>query len=199
MVAREDEPGETRLVAYVVGATEAAIDAGELRDYLKPYLPDYMIPSAIVVLDALPLTPNGKLDRRGLPAPEGRQEAAGYVAPRTPEEEVLASIWAEVLRLDRVGIEDNFFELGGPSLLATRIMARVRDSFSVELPLRLLLGPTPTIHELAEQVEAARRDEHGMSLALEAHPRMAFFRCRMRRSGCGFWSSSIRWVRPIMR
>lgn len=132
-----------------------------------------MVPSAFVVLEALPLTPNGKVDRRALPVPEGRPEIAGYVAPRTPVEEVLASIWAEVLGLDRVGIHDNFFELGGHSLLATRIVARVRDSLAVELPLRALFEETATVHELVARVEAARCEAQGPMVALVAQSRKA--------------------------
>src|ERR1043165_148374 len=122
VVAREDAPGDKRLVAYVVGREGPAVDVGGLRARLKQLLPHYRVPSAFVLLDALPLTPNGKLGRRGLPAPEGGAVVRGeYVAPRTPVEEIIASAWSEVLKLERVGINDNFFELGGHSLLAVQI------------------------------------------------------------------------------
>ncbi len=126
----------------------------ELRGQIKDKLPEYMIPSEFVLLDELPLSPNGKLDRRALPAPDtARPDLAGnYVAPRTPVEEKLAAIWAEVLGLDRVGVQDNFFELGGHSLLATQLISRVRQAFSVELPLRSLFE-LPTVASLAERVE----------------------------------------------
>jgi acyl carrier protein len=132
VIVWEDAPGETRLVAYVVGG----VDADELRAHLRRSLPEYMVPAAFVPLEALPLTPNGKLDRKALPAPEYAAGAGRYVAPRTPTEEVLAGIWAEVLRLERVGVEESFFDLGGYSLLATRVVSRVRERFGVELPLR---------------------------------------------------------------
>jgi acyl carrier protein len=156
VVVREDVPGEKRLVAYVVGAAET--DA--LREHLRGSLPDYMVPGAFVRLESLPLTPNGKLDRKALPAPEYESDAERYVAPRTPEEELLAGIWAEVLRLERerVGVRDNFFELGGHSLLATRVVSSIRSVFSVELPLRALFEG-PTIAALAERVEEMRRAE----------------------------------------
>jgi len=109
------------------------LDIGALRMRLRRQLPDYMVPSAFVRLDALPLTPNGKVDRKALPEPEERAESADFVAPRTPAEEVIAQIWVEVLKLERIGINDNFFELGGHSLLAMRMMARVRESFQVDL------------------------------------------------------------------
>src|SRR6185369_6072783 len=115
------ELSEERLVAYVVSDAQA----GELREYLKAQLPTYMVPSFFVALDELPLLPNGKLNRRALPAPEGIATEE-YVAPRTPAEELLAGLWARVLRVNRVGINDNFFELGGHSLLATQVIARVR-------------------------------------------------------------------------
>ncbi|HEX2076750.1 MAG TPA: amino acid adenylation domain-containing protein [Longimicrobium sp.] len=154
VVVREDQPGDTRLVAYVVGGVET--DA--LRAHMRQNLPEYMVPGAFVVLEALPLTPNGKLDRKALPAPELAPAEERYVAPRTPVEEVLAGIWAEVLRLDRVGVEESFFDLGGHSLLATRVMSRVRELFGVELPLRVLFEGA-TVAEMASAVEDGRRSE----------------------------------------
>jgi len=171
VVAREDVAGDKRLVAYVVAADSVAPDAGELRAHLQRSLPDYMVPSAFVVLEVLPLTPNGKVDRKALPAPEGRPEIAEYVAPRTPTEEVLAGIWSEVLRVERVGVHDNFFELGGHSLLAMRLVARVRDEFKIELPLRALFE-TPSAGALATRVEVAQREGLGLAVpALVAQPR----------------------------
>jgi amino acid adenylation domain-containing protein len=155
-VAREDAPGEKRIVAYVVGDRPGAIDPAALRAHLKEALPDYMVPSAIMVLDELPLSPNRKVDRMALPAPEGRQDVGEYVAPRTPIEEALAGLWMEVLKLDRVGARDDFFDLGGHSLLATRIVARIQETLVPGFPLRALFD-APTIEDLAAQVEALRR------------------------------------------
>jgi amino acid adenylation domain-containing protein len=152
VVVRDDGAGDRRLVAYVVGEADA------LRERLRQSLPEYMVPSAFVSLDALPLTPNGKLDRKALPAPELASAEDRYVAPRTPVEEVLAGIWAEVLRLERVGVEESFFDLGGHSLLATRVVSRIREVFAVELPLRALFEG-PTVAELAGRVEEMRRAE----------------------------------------
>ncbi len=152
VIVREDAPGDKRLVAYVVGDGEP--DA--LRASLRGRLPEYMVPGAFVFLDALPLTPNGKLDRKALPAPDYAGAADAYVAPRTPTEEMLAGTWAEVLRLDRVGVAENFFHLGGHSLLATRVVSRIREVFGVELPLRALFEG-PTVAEMAERVEEIRR------------------------------------------
>jgi amino acid adenylation domain-containing protein len=151
VVAREDAPGDKRLVGYVVGVS-GAVDASALRAHVQRSLPDYMVPSAFVALDALPLTANGKVDRKALPAPEGHPEVGQYVAPRTPSEEVLIGIWCEVLRLERVGVHDNFFALGGHSLLGTRIIARLRDMLGVELPLRALFE-APTVEGMAERIE----------------------------------------------
>src|SRR6185437_11475716 len=127
VVAREDNPGEKRLVAYVVAEEGLAVEAAELRGHLRRSLPEYMIPGAFVQLQQLPLTVNGKVDRKGLPAPEGRGQSGQYVAPRTATEQVLAQVWAEVLHLERVGIHDNFFELGGDSILSLSILARSRE------------------------------------------------------------------------
>ncbi|HEU0076091.1 MAG TPA: amino acid adenylation domain-containing protein, partial [Longimicrobiaceae bacterium] len=146
VVVREDAPGEKRLVAYVAG--DAAADL--LRAQLRRFLPDYMVPAAIVMVDMLPLTPNGKLDRRALPAPE--YAAKVHVAPRTAVEEVLAGIWAEVLRVERVGVHDGFFELGGHSLVAVRITARIGDATGVDVPLRVFFE-VPTVAGLAAWVE----------------------------------------------
>ncbi|HEX6371116.1 MAG TPA: amino acid adenylation domain-containing protein [Longimicrobium sp.] len=152
VIARDDAPGDRRLVAYVAGAA----DADALRAHLRRTLPEYMVPAAFVAVDALPLTPNGKLDRRALPAPEYAAHEA-FAAPRTPAEEVLAGIWAEVLRTDRVGVNDNFFALGGHSLLATRVASRIRAVLGAEVPLRVLFE-RPTVAQLAQAVEEARRD-----------------------------------------
>jgi acyl-CoA synthetase (AMP-forming)/AMP-acid ligase II/acyl carrier protein len=159
VVAREEEPGDKRLVAYLVPQPrQSTPTVRELRGHLKQKLPEYMVPTDFVVLDALPQTPNGKVDRRALPMPERSVVTldSAYVAPRTPAEEALAEIWAEVLRAKQVGAHSDFFELGGHSLLATRIVSRVREVFQVELPLRALFEE-PTVAGLAERVEVAQQ------------------------------------------
>jgi amino acid adenylation domain-containing protein len=161
VIAREERPGEKRLVAYIVparavdGAEQAVIQ--DVKSYLKTRLPDYMMPSFFVLLDALPLTPSGKVNRRALPAPQ-RYDSESSVPPRTPTEELLAAIWARVLDVASVGVEDNFFDLGGHSLLATRLVSRIREAFAVELPLRALFE-YPTVATLAKQVEELCRGE----------------------------------------
>ncbi|CAA9299517.1 MAG: Polyketide synthase modules and related proteins, partial [uncultured Chloroflexia bacterium] len=164
VVAHEDQRGEMQLVAYVVPEPEQAPATSELRESLKDKLPDYMVPSAFVVLETLPLTPNGKLDRLALPAPDlARPELdTSFVAPRNALEEQLVEIWVEVLGIARVGAHDDFFELGGHSLRATQLVSRVREVFQVELPL-LSLFEEPTIAGLAERIEEARRGAQGLT------------------------------------
>ncbi|WP_035057026.1 non-ribosomal peptide synthetase [Andreprevotia chitinilytica] len=152
VLAREDEPGDKRLVAYLVAnAAGKAIDVFTLREALLQRLPDYMIPAHFVVLDQLPLTSNGKVDRKALPAPERNRDEASFVAPRNATEAQLAAIWAEVLKLDRVGVHDNFFELGGHSLLATQLVSKVRQHFGIELALRTLFAE-PTVAALSKHL-----------------------------------------------
>jgi len=154
VVARQDTPGEKRLVAYVVAKPNTTVKTNEVRDFLKTKLPDYMMVSAFVLLDKLPLTPNGKVDRRALPAPDQNRPDLEkvYAAPRTTTEEALAEIWSEVLGLNKVGIHDNFFELGGHSLLVTQVLTRVREAFRVELSFRRFFE-APAITELAAAIE----------------------------------------------
>lgn len=149
----EDVPGNKRLVAYVVAGSQSTLVAGELRDYLKEKLPEYMVPSGFVMLDAMPLTPNGKIDRRALPAPDmSRPETTRlFIAPRNETEETLAEIVAKVLNLQQVGMDDDFFELGGHSLLATQVISRLREALYVDLPLREVFEH-PTIGELAQVI-----------------------------------------------
>jgi amino acid adenylation domain-containing protein/non-ribosomal peptide synthase protein (TIGR01720 family) len=166
VIAREDTPGDKRLVAYIVPQAQVTLTISELRSDLKKKLPDYMVPSAIVILESLPLTPNGKVDRRALPAPEPSSELLEkYVAPRTPIEEILALIWQQVLKVELVGRHDNFFELGGHSLLATQLISRVRSSLKVELPLRSLFA-APTIAQLAPSIQQLQQQ----NLELAAPP-----------------------------
>jgi amino acid adenylation domain-containing protein len=163
VLAREDVPGEKQLVAYVVLDPGSRPTTSELRSFLQQKLPDYMLPSAFVRLEALPINPNGKVDRRALPAPERMRSelASEYLAPRTPIEEVLAGIWAEVLKVERVSIYDSFFELGGHSLLATQVISRAREAFQTEIPLRYLFE-APTVAGLAERIEAAMKARRGL-------------------------------------
>jgi acyl carrier protein len=124
----------------------------QLRDYLKERLPEYMIPSAWVALKQLPLTPNGKVDRRSLPTPQSRPEDMGeYIAPRTELERTLTDIWAQLLRVDQVGIQDNFFELGGHSLLATRVVTHLRHVLDIDLPIRVIFE-RPTVEALTNSI-----------------------------------------------
>jgi len=148
VLAREDVPGDVRLVAYVVGDA----DAEPLRAHLSAALPEYMVPAAYVRLEALPLTPNGKLDRKALPAPEGSAYASReYEAPVGKIEEALAEIWTELLRVERVGRHDHFFELGGHSLLALQVVSRVRQGMEVELALATVFEK-PVLSALAERI-----------------------------------------------
>ena len=158
VIARQDIPGENRLVAYIVPQKQVTITTSELRQFLSHKLPEYMIPQAFVMLEFLPLTPNDKVDRRALPAPNLQSDADKYVAPRTPTEEMLVQIWAQVLKVEQVGIHDNFFELGGHSLLATQLVSRIRKIFQVELPLRELFAKA-TVGELAQSIEQLQKQE----------------------------------------
>ncbi|MEH2221574.1 non-ribosomal peptide synthase/polyketide synthase [Nostoc sp.] len=159
VIAREDIPTEKRLVAYVAPHQHSTLAISELRHYLKAKLPPYMMPQAFVILEAMPLTPNGKVDRRALPAPDLHHQLKDkYVAPRTPVEELLAQIWATVLKVEQVGIYDNFFELGGHSLLATQLISRIRSNFQVELPLRELFA-SATVAELAQSIQELQQQK----------------------------------------
>jgi len=155
-VAVREQGGEKRLVAYVVARNGSPPSPAALRDALGRRLPDYMVPTAFVALDAIPLTPNGKVDRAALPAP-GAPEVEEQAAPRTAGEELLAGIWANVLGVERVGIDDDFFLLGGHSLLATQVVSRIRQAFGAEVPLRAVFE-APTVRRLAARVEALRAE-----------------------------------------
>lgn len=152
VVVREDQPGDKRLAAYVVA--DAPIDTAELRRYVGASLPDYMVPAAFVEMDELPLTPNGKLDRKALPAPDFSTSVSDR-APRTPQEEILCDLFAEVLGLARVGIDDSFFELGGHSLLVARLMSRIREVMGAELGIAKLFDE-PTVAGLAAHLDLAQ-------------------------------------------
>ncbi len=157
VIAREDNPGDKRLVAYFIARPDALPQTSDLKNALRTSLPEYMVPVAIVKLEAFPLLPNGKIDTRSLPMPDySRAEMAdAFVAPRNDIERGVASIWSEVLGIEKIGVYDSFFELGGHSLIATQLISRIRVMFDVELPLRKLFE-SPTVEALALAVEAAR-------------------------------------------
>ena len=195
VVSREETPGDVRLVAYLVPRAEASPSAADLRIFLKDRLPEYMIPSAFVLLPSLPLNPSGKVDRKALPAPErGGGEAAVYEAPRTPTEEILAGIFAEVLKVPRAGIRDDFFDLGGHSLLAIQLLSRVRAALGVELPVRALFE-NRTVAALAEGVEkelatsSGENEKIGAAIPRVSRENRSSFPFPLPSSGSGSWSS----------
>ncbi len=154
VLAREDTPGDRRLVAYLVTQPGVEPKTSELRNYLRDRLPEYMIPSFFVRMDEFPLTPNNKIDRKALPKPDlSRPDLENeYVPPRTETEQKLVAICAELLNIERVGIYDNFFDLGGHSLLATQFLSRLRSNFQVELPLRIIFEK-PRIADLVQEID----------------------------------------------
>jgi len=157
VIVREDTPGAKRLVAYLVPNSEASPDAAELRSFLSPKLPDYMVPSAFVNLPSMPLTANGKVDRRALPAPDWKNplRQKELVAPRTERERALAGIWADVLHLERVGVHDNIFELGADSLHVFQIAARA-NKVGLQVTPRMLL-----LHRTIAAIVAEMGASHG--------------------------------------
>ena len=175
VVAQEDRPGSPRLVAYLVPGQKPAPTVTVLRSTLAQKLPSYMVPSAFVILEALPLLLSGKVNRRALPAPDKARPELGtpLIAPRTPEEEQLAEIWAQVLGLEQVGVDDDFLELGGDSLLATQVISRVIKAFNVDLPLRVLFA-APTVAQMTVVVaqhqaeQASPEDVERLLAELEA-------------------------------
>jgi len=158
-----DKSGDKRLAAYVV-AKKPAPSNDDLRTFLASKLPDYMVPSALVQIDAVPLTKNGKVDTAALPSPESVSSEKSHVAPRNDAEKQLVEIWREVLRIDNFGVEDNFFELGGHSLLATQVISRVRSAFHVQLPLRSLFD-APTVAGLAAEIARTPQSSEDEELA----------------------------------
>jgi amino acid adenylation domain-containing protein/non-ribosomal peptide synthase protein (TIGR01720 family) len=162
VILREDAPGEQQLVGYVV-ARDQSLEEAALRSYLQAYLPEYMLPSAFVILQTLPLTTNGKVDRKNLPRPERHvaKDETPFVGPRNPIEEMIVDIWQQLLKRSRISIHDNFFRSGGHSLLATQIISRIRNAFGVELPI-LSLFEGPTIAQLAEKIQQSLRAEQGV-------------------------------------
>lgn len=155
VLAREDRPGDKQLVAYVTSKQGTETTSRALREALRESLPDYMVPGLFVFLDAFPLTPNGKVDRNALPAPTADHTARSeeYLAPRNADEGRLASLWSEVLRVEKIGVQDDFFELGGDSLKVAQVATRIREAFKVDMPLRLLFE-NPTVAALLPAIEA---------------------------------------------
>ncbi len=153
VIAFDDERGSKQLVAYIVSKIKSLTNR-EIRNFLKENLPDYMIPVFFVFLDHLPLTPNGKVDRKALPAPDlsSLSLESIFVSPSTPTEQAIAKIWCEILKIEQIGVHDNFFELGGHSLIATQVMSRLPQLFTLDLPLSLLFE-LPTIAELGDRID----------------------------------------------
>jgi acyl carrier protein len=162
VVPRENPGGDRRLVAYLVARTSPAPAVSELRASLNKRLPEYMLPSTWMFLQAFPLAPNGKVDRQGLPQPSGSRPElnTAFAAPQTPIEIQLAEIWSEILAIHPVGLYDDFFDLGGHSLAATQVVSRVIRSFQLDLPLQSLFQ-SPTVAEMAAVITASQSKELG--------------------------------------
>ncbi|MFZ0750365.1 MAG: non-ribosomal peptide synthetase, partial [Pyrinomonadaceae bacterium] len=156
----EKETGGKQLVAYIVGVQGQSITAGELRDHVKKFLPDYMAPGAFVLLDNLPLTQNGKVDLSALPLPGEltREPEETYVAPRNAVEEAIVGIWSQLLRVERVGVNDNFFHLGGHSIFAIQLLSRLNKAFSLDLQIRVIYDQ-PTLAELAAAIVQTQAEQ----------------------------------------
>jgi amino acid adenylation domain-containing protein len=172
VIAREDIPGDKRLVAYIIpnsvkgefNSLESEISY-QIRDYLKQQLPDYMVPAAFVVLESFPLTNNGKVDYRALPTPNYTSARSNYIAPQNPIEKAIADIWSQVLKVDNIGIDNNFFELGGHSLLATQVLSRIRQEFNQEIPIHLLFE-FPTILEFSKHIGITKTTNNNLLIPI---------------------------------
>ncbi|HET6244458.1 MAG: amino acid adenylation domain-containing protein [Bacteroidetes bacterium] len=171
VIDRTDEKGEKYLCAYIVGSTESAINSGELREYLKQSLPDYIIPAWFIPMDNIPLTGNGKVNRKALPQPETQFTGAAYVAPRNQIEEELVKIWQEVLGIEKIGVQDNFFDLGGHSLKAAQLIAIVHKEMEVEVPFAFIFN-TPVVENMAEYISSAGKTKYA---AIRPAEKRAFY------------------------
>ncbi len=160
-IVREDVPGDRRLVGYVVPQEGQQVELTGLRAHLQSKLPEYMVPSAFVPLEALPLAPTGKVDRKALPVPKAEGSQASHVAPRTAMERVVAKVFGPLLGVERVGVDDHFFQLGGHSLLATQAASRLREVVGRELPVRALFE-SPTVAQLAQRLEEVLEQDRGV-------------------------------------
>ncbi|MDJ0508497.1 MAG: amino acid adenylation domain-containing protein, partial [Crocosphaera sp.] len=166
VMLREDSYKNRRLVAYII-PNSSQISSSEMlpkiREYLKQQLPNYMIPSALIVLETFPLTPNGKIDYRAFPKPDFSTLKRDYISPSTPEEKILANLWSQVLKIEKIGINDNFFELGGHSLLATQLISLVRDTFEVEIAISVLFECS-TIAQLSKHLKRLDKEKNTLPL-----------------------------------
>ena len=167
VLAREDTPGNKRLVAYLVARESESVDAEKLKKFLKQRLPDFIVPAYFVFLDSLPITQNGKIDRKALPAPSYKDTLAAeeFVAPRTETEKKLAAIWMDLLKVERIGIHDDFFDLGGDSLLAIRVMLQIREVFGVVLSMHTFC-PSATISGLGKALEGREESRDRLAYAV---------------------------------
>ncbi len=163
VTVRDDAPGGRGLVAYTIGTAQES----DLRAHLRARLPEAMIPAAFVTVADLPVLPSGKLDRAALPPPRGGDRVAAFVPPRTPMEETLAAIWAELLGRERIGVNDDFFALGGHSLLVVRLIGRIDDEFGVELPLRRCFDATTVAEQALAVLEEGLTDADLLDLLEE--------------------------------
>ena len=183
VLAREDTPGNRRLVAYLTSEHGPLPAASELRSYLKEKLPDYMVPTAFVTLPSLPLTPNGKVNRNALPAPSpgAAEESSRYVAPRDETERRIAAIWEEALNLQKVGVSANFFDLGGHSLLIVQVHNRLRQAFDTDLTVAQMFQ-YPTVEALARYIRLPQQENDALHRAQDRAQRQRAVLDRQQRS-----------------